>query len=88
MKLIAIVINILLLQQYLNSDLSSLVEKLSREVEELKEWKENYIKRNEKKYEIESDITTKKEHLDLLYNRLSNNIYIKDKFFKLKRLYN
>ena len=61
------------------------IEKLEKEVNELRQWKENELNKN--KYNIKSDIIKEKEFIDLLYNRLEQNLYIKHKHFHLERIY-
>ena len=61
-------------------------------IKELKEWKDSIIKKEKEKeelkiYKIDSKIIEKKEELDLLINRLRNNINIKDKKFYFKLIF-
>ena len=74
-------------QEIINS-LVHKIEKLEKELNELKQQNENNINKHKKRYNINSDILNNKEHIDLLYNRLENNLYLKHKDFHLKRIYN
>ena len=62
-------------------------KKLEKEINELKQWKENHVNKKKKKYDIKSDIIHNHDFIDLLYNRLELNLYIKNKHFHLKRIY-
>ena len=64
------------------------IEKLEKELEELKKQNEHNVNKHKKRYHINSDILKNKEHIDLLYNRLENNLYLKHKEFHLRRIYN
>ena len=64
------------------------IEKLEKELKELKKQNEHNENKHKKRYHINSDILKNKEHIDLLYNRLENNLYLKHKEFHLRRIYN
>ena len=64
------------------------IEQLEKELNELKQQNENNMNKHKKRYDINSDILNNKEHIDLLYNRLENNLYLKHKDFHLRRIYN
>jgi len=63
------------------------IEKLENEVNELRQWKENELNKKKKKYDLKSDIIKEKGFIEILYNRLEQNLYIKNKHFHLKRIY-
>ena len=74
-------------QEIINS-LVHKIEKLEKELNELKQQNENNINKHKKRYHINSEILENKEHIDFLYNRLENNLYLKHKDFHLRRIYN
>ena len=91
-KLFLILVLLTLVEKFvqtenLENSLEHKIEKLIKEVKELKEWKENMIKKEKNKYKIKSDIIKEKEQIELLINRLKNNVYIKDKAFHLEKIY-
>ena len=64
------------------------IDKLEKELNELKQQNENNKNKHKKRYHINSEILENKEHIDFLYNRLENNLYLKHKDFHLRRIYN
>ena len=93
MKLVLLFLLTLSIKSFNNSDekkillLMKKIEKLEKEVNELIQWKENELNKNKNKYNIKSDIIKEKDFIDLLYNRLEQNLYIKHKHFHLERIY-